>query len=55
MNRTAIAIIYLLVMIGTIVGIDLAFLRGDAGLRLVVNICIVMVFATVYLLVIRRL
>jgi MFS-type transporter involved in bile tolerance (Atg22 family) len=44
-----IPVLYVLAMVALIVGVDFAFLRDRFGLRLIVNIGIVLVFAAVYL------
>lgn len=49
MRQPLFGILYALVMIALIVGIDLAFLRDSTVLRLVVNVGIVAVFGIVYL------
>ena len=53
MSRTVVAV-GLIVMIGLIAGLDVAFLRDHGALRLVVNVVIVAVFAGAYVLVRRR-
>lgn len=53
-QRTLIVAGYLAAMIGMIVGLDIAFLRGhDLWLRLVVNVAIVAVFLTVFVKLIQ--
>lgn len=54
MSRIVIGIIYALVMIAVIVTIDLALLRDQPLLRLLVNALIAAAFAAFYVLVIRR-
>ncbi len=53
-KQLVVGIIYALVMIGVIVGVDLAFLRDHPIPRLIVNVCIVLLFGIVYLTVIRK-
>jgi hypothetical protein len=53
MMRAAVAL-GVVVMIGLIVGLDVAFLRHHAALRLVVNVAIVASFGVGYVLVKRR-
>lgn len=55
MNHTVFVVIYLLVMGGLIVGLDVAFLRDHLWWRLAVNVGIVAVFAIVYLTLLRNL
>jgi hypothetical protein len=54
MGRQTIAVLYVLVMVATVVGVDIAFLRHQFWPRLAVNIGIVMVFAIVYVLFLRK-
>lgn len=54
MSHSAIVVIGIIVMIGLIVGLDIAFLRGHFALRLTVNIAIVAVFGISYLLLRRH-
>lgn len=49
MGHTAVVILGLVVMIGLIVGLDIAYLRDHFVLRLLVNVGIVAVFAVLYL------
>ena len=53
MNRTVVTVIYLVVMIALIVGLDIAVLRHHFWLRLGVNVGIVAVFLAGYFLFIR--
>ena len=53
MNK-ALAVPYVLVMVALIVGVDVLFLRHQFWPRLAVNVGIVVVFGTVYLLFLRR-
>ncbi|EGD56514.1 hypothetical protein [Gordonia neofelifaecis] len=53
MSRQLVTAIYLLVMIALIVGVDFAFLRDQTGLRLIVNVAIVLVFLGGYFLFLR--
>lgn len=39
---------YVLVMVGTVVGVDVVFLRGHLWVRLIVNIALVVIFGAVY-------
>jgi hypothetical protein len=54
MKRDAFVVVYLLVMVGVIIGLDVLFLRDLFWWRLVTNIAIVAVFATAYLVWFRR-
>ena len=47
-------VLYVLLMVALIVGVDLLFLRNQFWLRLVVNIGIVLVFGVFYLTVLRN-
>ena len=49
MRRRTGDVLYVLAMVGVVVGIDIAFLRHQFAERLVANIAIVLVFVTVYL------
>lgn len=48
MTRTAVNVVYVLVMIAIIVGVDVAFFRFRFWERLAANIGIVLVFAAFY-------
>ena len=54
MGRQLAAALYLLAMVGVIVGVDVLFLRHHFMARLISNVAIVVVFATVYLLFLGR-
>ena len=47
-------VVYVLVMIVVIVGVDVLFLRDRFGERLIANIGIVLMFAVVYLVVLKN-
>jgi hypothetical protein len=47
-------VLYVLLMVALIVGVDFLFLRNQFWLRLVVNIGIVLVFVVFYLIVLRN-
>jgi hypothetical protein len=47
-------VLYVLLMVALIVGVDFLFLRDQFWLRLVVNIGIVLVFVVFYLMVLRN-
>jgi len=49
MGGRIIGVLYAVVMVAVIVGVDLAFFRGRFWERLMVNIGIVLVFAAFYL------
>ena len=49
----AATLLYVLVMVALIVGVDVAFLQHRLWLRLVVNIAIVVAFLTVYMVFLR--
>ena len=54
MPKSIYPVLYVLLMVALIVGVDLLFLRGESWLRLVVNIGVVSVFLVFYLLVLRN-
>jgi hypothetical protein len=47
-------VLYVLLMVALIVGVDVLFLRNQSWLRLVLNIGIVLVFVVFYLTVLRN-
>ncbi len=47
------AVLYVLVMVAVVVGVDVAFLRTTPWRRLAVNVGIVLVFGAVYFLFFR--
>jgi len=47
-GRQAVIVLYVLAMIGIIVGVDVLFLRHQFWLRLIVNIAIVLAFGALY-------
>lgn len=49
MDSRAVGIVYALVMVAVIVGVDLLFFRGQPWLRLATNIGIVLLFGCLYL------
>ncbi len=49
MGRQVAVVVYVLVMIATVVGVDILFFRHDFWGRLLVNVGIVLVFAAFYL------
>ncbi len=55
MAKDAYMVIYFLLMIVIIVGADFLFLRNHFVARLIVNIAIVMIFAAVYFIFLRKL
>ncbi len=55
MTRNIYLVLYVLVLIAVIVGVDLLFLRHHFWARLIVNIGIVLVFAAFYLRFLRNL
>jgi hypothetical protein len=54
MGRQAVAVLYVLVMVGVVVGVDVLFFRHQLWARLAVNIGIVLVFAAFYFRFLRR-
>ena len=53
MKHDVFVVIYLVVMVALIIGLDVWFLRDHLWWRLATNVGIVVVFATVYLLFFR--
>ena len=49
-----VVVLYLALIVAVIVGVDVAFLRNRFWLRLAANIAIVLVFAAVYFMFLRR-
>jgi uncharacterized membrane protein YfcA len=47
-GRQAAVVLYLLAMVGVVVGVDVLFLRHQLWLRLIVNVGIVLVFVAFY-------
>jgi hypothetical protein len=54
MGRQAVGALYVLVMAGVVVGVDILFFRHQFGPRLIANVGIVLVFAVVFVLFVRR-
>ena len=54
MGRQAAIVLYVLAMIGVVVGVDVLFLRHHFWPRLIVNIGIVLVFGAIYWRFLRR-
>jgi hypothetical protein len=48
------AVLYVLVMVAVVVGVDVLFFRNRFWERLIVNVAIVLAFGAVYLLVLKR-
>jgi hypothetical protein len=53
-GRQAAVVLYLLVMVAIIVGVDVLFLRHQLWARLITNVGIVLVFVVVYLRFLKR-
>jgi hypothetical protein len=53
-NRTAV-VLYVLAMVAVVVGVDVLFFRHHFWARLIVNVGIVLVFASFYLRFLKRL
>jgi uncharacterized membrane protein YfcA len=47
-RRQAAVVLYVLAMVGIVVGVDVLFLRHQFWLRLITNVGIVLVFVAVY-------
>jgi uncharacterized membrane protein YfcA len=54
MGRQVAVILYVWVMIGVIVGVDIGFFKNRPWERLIVNIGVVLVFAAFYFRFLRR-
>jgi len=54
MGRQAAVVLYVLAMVAVVVGVDILFFRQHFWERLIVNVGIVMVFATFYLRFLKR-
>ena len=54
MGRQAVAVLYVLAMVGVVVGVDVLFFRHHFWARLIVNVGIVAVFAAFYLRFLKR-
>ena len=54
MPKNVYTVLYILLLVALIVGVDFLFLRTQFWLRLVVNIGIVLVFLVFYLTVLRN-
>lgn len=54
-TKNAYMVIYFVLMVAVIVGADFLFLRDHFSARLISNVAIVVVFAAVYFLFLRRL
>jgi len=54
MGRQAGVVLYVLAMVAVVVGVDVLFFRNRFWERLIVNVGIVMVFATFYLRFLKR-
>ncbi len=54
MTRNVFVVLYIVVLIAVIVGVDLLFFRNLPWERLIVNIGIVVVFAAFYLIFLRN-
>lgn len=55
MAKNAYMVVYFVVMVAAIVGVDFLFFRDRFTARLIANIAIVAVFAAVYFLLLRSL
>ena len=54
MGRQAANVLYVLAMVGVVVGVDVLFFRHQFWARLIVNIGIVLVFVAFYLRFLKR-
>ena len=54
MTKSLVVVLYVVVLIGVVVGVDLLFFRNRIWERLLVNIGIVLVFAAFYLRFLRN-
>ena len=55
MGRQVAIVLYVLAMVGVVVGVDVLFFRNHFWERLIVNVGIVLVFAAFYLRFLKRL
>jgi hypothetical protein len=53
-GRQAVGALYVLVMAGVVVGVDILFFRHQFGPRLIANVGIVLVFAVFFLVFLKR-
>ena len=54
MGRQVVGALYVLVMAGVVVGVDVLFFRHQFGPRLIANVGIVLVFAVVFVVFVNR-
>jgi hypothetical protein len=54
MRRRGTVVVYVLVLVGVVVGLDVLFFRHHLFERLIVNVGIVLVFGAFYLRVLKR-
>jgi hypothetical protein len=54
MGRSLTGVLYLVALVAVVVAVDLVFFRHQAGLRLIANIGIVVVFGALYFRFLRR-
>ena len=54
MGRQAVTVLYVLALVGVVVGVDILFFRHHIWERLIVNVGIVLVFAAFYLRFLKR-
>jgi type IV secretory pathway VirB2 component (pilin) len=54
MGRTAVVVLYVLVLVAVVVGVDILFFRNQFWERLAVNIGIVLVFGACYFRFLKR-
>jgi hypothetical protein len=54
MRRHAAVVLYVLAMVGVVVGVDILFFRHQFWERLIVNVGIVLVFGAFYLRFLKR-
>ena len=54
MGRRAVAVLYVLAMVGVVVGVDVLFFKHHFWARLIVNVGIVLVFAAFYWRFLKR-
>jgi hypothetical protein len=54
MGRQAAVVLYVLAMVGVVVGVDVLFFRHQFWIRLIVNVGIVLAFGAFYLRFLKR-
>jgi hypothetical protein len=53
-GRQAVIVLYVLALVGVVVGVDVLFFRHDLWARLIVNVGIVLIFGAFYMRFLNR-